>query len=270
MTEKNILICPKCKAPLTRMGGSLVCEAKHTYDIAKTGYVNLINTNSKKESGDSKEMSRARSAFLSSGAYAPFRDALCRAAGSGDVLIDAGCGEGYYTVALAGGYSRALGFDLSKASVDYAAKRARAEGISDRTFFGVGSVYDMPVASECADCITSIFAPCATDEFLRILKHGAKLVVACAGKRHLEGMKAVLYENVRENTDRADLPSCMHEIERHDITYDITLEGSESIRSLYMMTPYCHKTAPDAEARLFSLDKLKTVADFEIRVYEKD
>ncbi len=270
MTATDVLICPKCKAPLNFMGGSLVCEKHHTYDVSRSGYVNLINTNSQKESGDSKEMARARQAFLSSGAYAPLRDAMCKAVGTGGVLLDAGCGEGYYTSAMSAGFDLTLGFDLSKASVDLAAKRARAAGIDGKTFFGVGSVYELPVADGSVNCVSSIFAPCATEEFSRVLRDGGRVVLACAGAHHLEGMKDVLYESVRENTERADLPSGMRETERQNVSYTVTLDSQEQIRALYMMTPYCHRTSPKAEQRLLELRSLETLLDFEIRVYQKD
>ena len=137
MTVEDILVCPKCKMPLAQAGGSFVCGQRHTYDISKHGYVNLVNTSSQKESGDSKEMSRARTSFLSGGAYGQFRDALCRAAGKGDTLVDAGCGEGYYTCAAAEGFSLTVGFDLSKASVDHAARRAKACGLESKVKFAV-------------------------------------------------------------------------------------------------------------------------------------
>ena len=269
MSLDNIFTCPKCKLPLMQINGSLVCESRHTYDISKHGYVNLVNTNSQKESGDSKDMARARTRFLSGEYYAPFRDALTRAVGGGELLIDAGCGEGYYTCAMAHGFDLTVGFDLSKASVDYAARRARASGAFDKARFAVSSVYEMPIQSKSADCIVSIFAPCATEEFLRILKPGGRLVVGCAGKNHLAGLKAALYESVRENTDRHDLPTGMVEIAREDICYNITVSDKENIWALYSMTPYCHKTSPEAEARLLMLDTLQTVVDFEIRTYEK-
>ncbi len=269
MKRDGILICPKCKKPLARSGGSLVCERRHTYDISKHGYVNLINTSSQKESGDSKEMSRARTAFLDSGYYENFRQALCLAAGKGEVLVDAGCGEGYYTCELSKGYNTVLGFDLSKASVDYACRRAKTRRLQDKVFFGVGSVFKIPVIDECADCVVSIFAPCATEEFIRILKPNGRLIIGCAGKHHLNEMKEVLYENTRENTDRLDLPTCLTEISRQNVQYTVTLTRQEDIHSLYQMTPYCHKTSREATERLLLLQSLSTLLDFEIRVYEK-
>lgn len=264
------LICPVCSAPLVRAQGSLVCPSRHTYDIARAGYVNLVNTSSQKEQGDSAECAHARAVFLSSDAYAPFRDAVCEAAGEGEVLVDAGCGEGYYTTGLALRFSMTYGFDLSKGAVTSAARRAAAEGVRERTFFGVGSVYSLPLASECADAVVSIFSPCVEEEYSRLLRSGGRLVVACAGKDHLRGLKSALYEQVRDNTERADLPHTLRHVESTKVRYDITLKDPELIRALYLMTPYAYRTSDAARDRLFSLDTLTTTLDFDIHVYEKD
>lgn len=263
------LICPLCASPLSPEGSSLLCGQRHTYDIARSGYVNLINTTSQRQSGDTKEMAAARTALLDSGAYARFRDEICASAKGGGVLVDAGCGEGYYTTALSERFGLSYGFDLSKHAVMTAAKRARAQGAQDRCFFGVASVYSLPIADGAADCVTNIFAPCAEEEYTRILKDGGLLVLGCAGVHHLEGLKSVLYEQVRENSDRADLPKHLEQVEVRSVSYDITLDTPELIRALYMMTPYCYKTGIEAQKKLLSLDRLKTVLDFDIYIYRK-
>ena len=268
-TITSRLACPVCSMPLDRVGGSLVCESRHTYDIARTGYVNLVNTSSQRESGDSEECVRARSIFLGSGGYAEFSRAVCRAAGEGEVCVDAGCGEGYYTTALARSFSLTYGFDLSRASIIAAAKRARAEGVAERTFFGVGSVYSLPMQSGCADVITNIFAPCVEEEYKRVLRDSGRLVVACAGEEHLSGLKSALYDEVRVNTERRDLPASMTIVSCEKVRYELTLDTPELIRALYMMTPYAYRTSREAEARLFSLRRLTTLVDFDILVYKK-
>ncbi len=263
------LVCPCCGMPMKKEGGSLVCENRHTYDIAKAGYVNLTNTTSKKLSGDSKEMVRARTDFLGHGAYAPFMEQVCRLAGGGRVCVDAGCGEGYYTVGLSHSFEMVYGFDLSKASCMAAAKRARAAGADGRCFFGVGSVYSLPIADGCADCVTNIFAPCVEEEYSRILRAGGKLVVACAGVHHLQGLKDALYDTTRENTARADLPTHLVLEDSVNVSYDITLTDREMIKNLYMMTPYCYRTGIEAQKKLLSLDTLTTRVDFDIHIYRK-
>ncbi len=261
------LKCPVCSRELLRVGGSLVCEARHTYDVSKEGYVNLTNTASQKISGDSKEMARARNEFLATGAYAPLASLLSEYSRS--VVVDAGCGEGYYTRALAGSAELCYGFDLSKSAVSIAAKRASASGLSDKTFFGVGTVYSLPLRDGCADTLINVFAPCVEEEYERVLAPGGRLIVACAGRDHLAAMKRVLYENTRENTERMDLPGKMRRVDFRELKYDIDLTSRDMIKNLYLMTPYCFKTSIEAQERLFSLDRLKTEVHFNVYVYEK-
>ena len=130
---KTDLLCPVCGAALAcdPEGRRFFCDAGHSYDRARAGYVHLLlpNRAGSDTPGDDREMVRARSTFLESGAYAPLSDAvnsLCMAfARSGEytaplLLADAGCGEGYYTNRLAaalqscGVDARVYGFDVSK------------------------------------------------------------------------------------------------------------------------------------------------------------
>ena len=131
----SLFCCPICRAPLERGERSYTCPNGHSYDRAREGYVHLLPANQKhaRDPGDDKEMAAARSRFLSADYYAPLRKALCALAlehaGAGAAVLDAGCGEGYYTaglfgaLAVAGRESRLAGVDLSKPSVRLAAKR---------------------------------------------------------------------------------------------------------------------------------------------------
>ena len=127
MTDK--WLCPVCGGILTPDGGSYRCDEGHCYDIAKSGYVNLIRSN-KSLHGDDRDMIRARNRFLDSGYYAPLRDALCEvlretlAGTEAPVCLDAGCGECYYTAAMhnaVGG--EMLGIDLSRDALIIGEKR---------------------------------------------------------------------------------------------------------------------------------------------------
>ena len=87
---------------------TLFCNGtkKHCYDFASAGYVNLSRPG-QSGGGDSKQAVRARSDFLNLDYYAPVRDCLCdllcqRLEQSADTLVvDAGCGEGYYSNEIA-------------------------------------------------------------------------------------------------------------------------------------------------------------------------
>ena len=106
----SIWKCPVCGSFMQHRGKCWSCAQGHTFDMARSGYVNLLPANRKhaKNPGDNAVMMRARKRFLDAGHYAPLLQALEKAAvrygRAGGVLLDAGCGEGYYTE----GVSRAL------------------------------------------------------------------------------------------------------------------------------------------------------------------
>ena len=96
----SILICPVCGGNLEKTEHSYVCVKGHSFDIARSGYVNLLLSKhmGKTVHGDNKLMVNARREFLEKGYYAPLMNALCDKAEEffqGKVLLDAGCGEGY-------------------------------------------------------------------------------------------------------------------------------------------------------------------------------
>ena len=148
----SLFRCPVCAAPLTREARAYRCGAGHSYDIAKEGYTYLLPPNQKHSAapGDDKGMAAARREFLSKGYYAPLLNTLCHeiAARSGPapVILDAGCGEGYYTSGIyrsllaAGKQPQAAGIDISKFILRSAAKREKA------IEFAVASSYRLPVA----------------------------------------------------------------------------------------------------------------------------
>ena len=274
----DVLRCPICTDPLVAENGgaSLVCLPKkscgkrHCFDRAKSGYVNLDARHA--GGGDNKELVRARTAFLESGAYEPISDKvnelLVRYSPTGTV-IDAGCGEGYYTnrAALLLPQLRLLGFDLSKAAIDAATRSAMNKGST--AAFAVGGIFDLPVKDCCASAVISLFAPCAETEFLRVLKPGGILIVAGAGEDHLLGLKRAIYDTPYRNTPRADLPIGMHLLTEERLTYTARLDSGETIKSLFSMTPYAFRTSKQDMEKLNALEALETEIDVFLSVYEK-
>mgnify|MGYP000376892592 CR=1 FL=1 len=99
-------LCPVCGGILKDSGSGLRCGKGHSFDRARSGYVNLIPPNGKhaKVPGDNKLMVGARRDFLEKGYYAPFAQAVSGTAArylagrAEPVLLDAGCGEGYFQI----------------------------------------------------------------------------------------------------------------------------------------------------------------------------
>ena len=86
-----------------------------------------------------------------------------------------------------------FGFDISKEMIKLGAKKYK-----DVLFF-VGNISKIPVSDCSCDIGIHICAPFCEKEFARILKKDGYLLSAVPGKKHLIGLKEILYENVYEN-----------------------------------------------------------------------
>ncbi len=282
------LQCPVCGGTLqiSENGMSLVCTPSisarnpqartHCFDGASSGYVPLAPRHS--GGGDSKDAVRARTAFLSHGYYAPAAEALVRAVcdctPAGGLVLDAGCGEGYYSNRIAAAGYPVMGVDLSKFAVEAAAKAARRAREADKpsTLFSVGSVFELPVQDAMFDTVVNIFAPCAPTEYARVLKPDGHLIVAGAGERHLLGLKALLYDDPYLNDPRRDLPVAgdgLRFTETRQITFSVTVEGQEHMEALFSMTPYYWRTPRDNRDRLATQETLTTEVAFDLHIYKK-
>lgn len=269
----KIMRCSVCGADLsvTEDQRSAVCcgARKHCFDFSKDGYLSFPQNSG---GGDSKGAVDARRSFLDKGYYRTqmqaVADAVSKYLGCDSVVIDAGCGEGYYTESIAENADGVIGFDLSKFACSAAAKRAKREG-KDNLLYSTASVFELPVKDGAADAVVNIFAPCAESEYKRILRDGGYLFVVGAGKEHLMGLKQAIYENVYENGERADLPEAMEHIEKIVSRSNIVLENKDDIAALFSMTPYYWRTSEQDKEKLQAFSRLETAVEFEINVYRK-
>ena len=139
-----LLACPVCLQPLKENNNIASCPRNHCFDFAKSGYINLL-VSGKAVHGDDAAMVKSRTSFLASGAYGFLRDTLCNMVLDyhPSVLVDAGCGEGYYTSKLPCGEK--YGFDLSKTALRHAAKNDKS------TMYCLASIFHMPLPDACVD-----------------------------------------------------------------------------------------------------------------------
>jgi len=260
-----MLICPVCGAPLTFCNGAMRCEKRHSFDVAKEGYVNLLRSNrSGDRIGDDKFSARSRRDFLNKGYYAPLQNALRREfAGKTGALLDICCGEGYYTAAL--GENPALsvyGFDISREMVRLAAKRGKGQ-------YFVANMAAIPVPDGAFDYATHLFAPFNEGEFARILKPGGRLYTVVPGARHLFGLKKAVYDTPYENDEVLPETKTLRFVGRQKVTAKVTLACQEDIQAVFRMTPYYFHTSPADQEKLLPLDSLETELEFVIGIYEK-
>lgn len=270
--------CPICNKNLyyTNSNCSLACENSHCFDFAKEGYLYLLPPNKKhsKDPGDDKEMVAARRRFLAGGHYQLFSDALNTLAvkllnNQTPVLVDAGCGEGYYTERLthalqtAGKAPSFFGCDISKSAVRMAAKAA------PDVSFAVASSFSLPLPDACADLLVDVFAPVVPEEFCRIVKPGGYFILAVPSAKHLFGLKEILYDAPYENEEKDTDYTGFQFTERVPVRGALHLTGRD-VQDLFAMTPYFWKTPKGGSKKLEAVSELTTEIGFDFLVYKRE
>lgn len=244
-------VCPVCGQNLEQEDRTYKCPAGHSFDIAKSGYVNLGRR--QKPSGDNREMVKARTRFLEKGYYSKLKDELARITESihPSVLVDIGCGQGYYTQALCA--DEKYGFDLSKDALIHASKTDKS------THYALASIYDLPLKDGSADVLTSIFTPMPKDEAKRLVRPDGELIQVKPGANHLLELKELLYDNVRLNDEAAE---GIDGFESADIQHLTWKQPVDDLWDLFEMTPYRYRTSSEGMARVQKARQLDVTFDF--------
>lgn len=271
-------ICPVCKKKLKKKTSSYLCKNNHCFDISSKGYVNLLTTKGRnpKNAGDNPLMVKARSDFLNKNYYLPLAEKISDIIIEHvkdiikPIVIDSGCGEGYYTAFYAQNLNDAqiYGIDISKSAVTHCVAQCKEKEILN-TQFAVASSFELPFREQTADLVVSTFAPVSDNEYARVLKKGKYLIIVSPAPKHLFGLKQVLYDTPYENKPNIyGLKKFILE-KQYTVNFNIELNCNTDIMNLFTMTPYCYKTSESAVRKLKLLQKLDTPCEFFIDVYRK-
>ena len=259
-----MLICPKCKTKLNKIGNTYKCPNNHSYDISKYGYVNLLL--SKTNAGDDRIMVDARYNFLSKEYYLPLaksiNNVLSNYIQKDSFILDGGCGTGYYDSVIKRIYPNIIGYDISKDAITKASKLNK-----DLIYF-VASSNDVPLESNLFDCIINIFTPTFEKEIVRLLKDDGILIIVAPKDNHLIELKKTIYENTYLNEE--DIPSfnnlyldkCVESISKSNL-------AKEDLDNLIKMTPYFYKTSKENLNKIINIDSLDVTFAFNIYIYKK-
>ena len=263
------LICPVCSEELNKQDRSYVCPNRHSFDVARQGYVNLLTVQQKHSlnPGDTREQVLSRRAFLEEGHYAPILNALMETAkdlGITGPILDVGCGEGYYSAQLAQALKAELvGFDISKEAVRCAA--AKYKGPTWLT----ATAAHIPVEDGSAQLVTSLFALTLPDEFSRVLADGGYYFQVLACQDHLLGLKSIIYPELKfkEKDPVPELPG-FDLVKSIPIRFTFTVEGEQK-QNLFSMTPHVFRIGKDGAERLKNTQTLTETASCVLNVYRK-
>ena len=177
-----------CHLPLARMdeegGQRLVCPRGHSFDVARSGYINLLQPQDRrsKQPGDTPGAVAARRRLHDLGITGPLLEGFSELAqvSPRDIVLDAGCGDGFYLGSLARRSGCAgRGVDISIPAVEAAARRY-PPGESACEWIVANADRFVPYADRAFSLVLSITGRMNAAEFRRVLRDDGRLLVALA------------------------------------------------------------------------------------------
>ena len=192
----TVFACPICQENLTLVENSLKCNNRHSFDLAKFGYVNL-SPQIKQSANYDKENFQNRQQILESGFYQAILEDisdLLAANPSAKTVLDIGCGEGFYSRILQESHSDKIfyAFDISKDSVQIAAK---SETNWEVNWF-VGDLARLPIKNASMDILLDIFSPANYGEFRRVLSQNGILIKVVPTENHLKEIRQMVQDQL--------------------------------------------------------------------------
>lgn len=253
------LRCPVCRADLHTAAAGLRCPAGHSFDAARSGYVNLLAGLGRAGLGaDDAGAVAARVDFLTAGHFDAVAEGLAGAAaeawpGTG-LVLDAGAGPGHYLAAVLEALPDAHGLavDSSSAALKRAARahpRAAAIGWDLRE--------PLPLRDASAGLVLNVFAPRNAEEYARVLRSDGSLLVLTPAPDHLAEVIEPL-GLIRVDADKAARLAAALEphfapVTQVAVRYRVTLPR-QAVGTLVAMGPNAHHVfALELERRLAGL-----------------
>ena len=167
-----------CHLPLLRNERRLVCARLHSFDIARSNYINLLQPQERhsKQPGDTAAALAGRRRLNDLGVTGPLCKAIAEilAASKDDVVLDAGCGEGFYLGTLA----REIGFDAHGVDISIPAIDAAARRYPACEWVVANADRFMPYTDGAFTLVMSITGRMNAREFRRVLDEDGRLLVA--------------------------------------------------------------------------------------------
>ena len=233
--------CPICQENLALVESSLKCENRHSFDLAKFGYVNLA-PQIKQSANYDKENFQNRQQILEAGFYQAILEVvsdLLSNSKNAKTILDIGCGEGFYSRKLQERHpdKTFYAFDISKDSVQIAAKIEPNWAVN----WFVGDLARLPIKDTSMDILLDIFSPANYGEFRRVLSKDGILIKVIPTENHLKEIRQKVQDQLT-NKDYSNQDIKNHFQEHFTILSSQTASltktiTAEQLQALLSMTP---------------------------------
>lgn len=239
------LACPLCRAPLSQEGPALRCGAGHTFDVARSGYVNFLVGRSARV-GDTPSMIAARAGFLGRGHFDPLSDALASlAAGEREgIAVEVGAGTARHLARILEVLPSRAGLALDASA---AAARTAARAHPRIASVVVDARKTLPIADAAAGIVLLAFAPRNGQELRRILRPSGVLLVATPLPDHLAELRSA-FDLIRIDADKdrrleSALSPWFERAESREVRWRMALDRSDC-EALVAMGPSAFHLSP--------------------------
>lgn len=268
--ERMIFNCPNCALSLHKSASTWICENRHTFDIAKEGYINLLfpAKGQSKIAGDSADMIQARRAIHEAGIYEPLAatlyDVIREHIQTPTSALDIGCGEGYYSRYFQERMPSHTyyGIDISKAAVKTAAKQ------NTTIQYTVASAFRIPVESASVGIATRIFAPSDDAELHRILISDGHYLEVGPAPNHLWELREALYDEPTPHAPHRVALNGFDLVQQGQCHYPFDL-NNDQLKHLIAATPFAHKGHREKRVLLLQRNQIVVTMAFEWRLFKK-
>ncbi|MDR2932765.1 MAG: methyltransferase domain-containing protein [Oscillospiraceae bacterium] len=243
-SRETALRCPLCGNGGCIKGASFVCSRGHCFDIAAKGYINFVPGQT--STGYSRTLFNSRRAVLEAGYFAPVLESVKQCVPTtpdlGGVILDAGCGEGYYAAGLALSGGAVIGMDLEKEAILTACRR------QESVCWLVADINRIPLSDHAAAAVLNVLTPANYQEFSRVLAPGGLVVKVIPGKDYLSEIRAALGDRLRQQDYSSEPVAAhfarnLHGSDKTDIRYTLPVDADMRAH-FFNMTPMTQHIDP--------------------------
>lgn len=275
-----MLLCTvrNCHLPLIREERRLTCPRGHSFDVARSGYVNLLQPQERRsrKPGDTVSAVTGRRRLNDRGITVPLLHGIAEAVGGSreDIVLDAGCGDGFYL----GSLSQQTGFDGHGVDISIAAIDAAARRYPGCEWIVANADRFLPYADASFSIVLSITARMNAPEFRRVLRDDGSLLVAVPSPEDLIELRGVGHDRVGRTletfrsgftlvdrsrvTTTADLEAAAVEDVLHSIYRPIQIQAATAMRVTFSFDLLLFRVASlesDRRARFPIMDSKETL-----------
>jgi 23S rRNA (guanine745-N1)-methyltransferase len=276
--HRHLFQCPLCKDPMWMHDASLVCANKHTFDLSRRGYLNLLLR--PPHTRYDTAMLASRRELCRIGFFTPMLEAVSQCmlqeivTTRQSTVLDAGCGEGSHLTQIIDDLQKAsphgiqgVGVDISKDGIRIAVRD------SWHIIWCVADLSRLPFQNRQFDSIVNILSPANYGEFERVLTNEGILIKVVPGNRHLAELRTMFFDaksHAPDSHERVIRYFSRHftTIATHHLTYSVTVPR-EFMKHVIDMTPLSWNVTAEKRQQMLNVGSAAMTVDVHILVGKK-